>query len=319
MVEIIGDRNRKSRFDPDLAERVNKEVEEEERKEELKRKLEEARRRTAGLPPAPPAALPPATPPAPSSIVSLGDYIELENIVCVGADGKPFEQYEKLIFAKDVPLSADGAHVSKTIYDWIVNYEAQRSFLPSFALLCNIAVKLYDAALTENTDGTFAVRNAEVEQVLSRFNRYGKVNYGWHACNTLVEYQTGQIINYPHKADFTSSGGNVNINLAQERKVFEFRRKDLGKSEPLEKVLAEKGERLIFTENLSGLDEPGLQKLCRLGKYFGRPAKLWCAPTKDETRGCWLGGSSINGDLYLGADGYLNDTNASRGVRRSSS
>ncbi len=314
MTQIIGDRNRKSRFDPNLAERVNKEVEAEERRE----RIERLKREKTGLPPAPEPNIPLVVT-EPSVIIPLGDYITLTDIVCKDADGKPFEQYAQLQFAKDVSQNQDGTHVSKTIYDWIVNYEAQKSFLPSFALLCNIAVKLYDAALTENTDGTFAVKDDELAQVLARFNKYAKVNHGWHACNTLVEYQTGQIIHYPHKEDFTSSGGDKDINLAQDRKVFRFNRKNLGDSALLETVLAEKGERLIFAKNLSGLEEMGLQKLCKIGKYFGCPAKLWCTPNKDETRGCWLGGSDIYGGFLLYADVYLVNTNASRGVRRSSS
>ncbi|MBI4739510.1 hypothetical protein HY772_08295 [Candidatus Woesearchaeota archaeon] len=57
-IQIIGERTRKSRFDPDLARRVNEEVEREERQ----RKLEEAKRRAAGLPPETPPV--PDIPPA---------------------------------------------------------------------------------------------------------------------------------------------------------------------------------------------------------------------------------------------------------------
>jgi hypothetical protein len=55
MVEIIGDRTRKSKFNPDLARRVNEEAEREERQ----RKIEKAKRRAARLPPEPKPDIPP--------------------------------------------------------------------------------------------------------------------------------------------------------------------------------------------------------------------------------------------------------------------
>jgi hypothetical protein len=69
---IIGDRTRKSKFDPDLARRVNEEAEREERQ----RKIEEAKRRAAGLPPEPKPVTPPAVPPAPEASTSFtGQYL----------------------------------------------------------------------------------------------------------------------------------------------------------------------------------------------------------------------------------------------------
>ncbi len=67
--KIIGDRNRKSCYNPDLARIVNEEAEEKERK----RRMEELRRKKAGLPP----AEEPDTPPAPGAGSSLhvGKYI----------------------------------------------------------------------------------------------------------------------------------------------------------------------------------------------------------------------------------------------------
>src|SRR3989344_9417676 len=104
----------------------------------------------------------PKNPEPPSRIsFSEGDFLTLEDLSCVDADGNVFESYERLDVRKDI-FRADGKQVSRTPYAHAVHWEEMGLFLPSFALTCNIVARLYEG----KTD-------AHVEKVLQQYKDKG--------------------------------------------------------------------------------------------------------------------------------------------------
>ena len=65
-----------------------------------------------------------------------------------------------------------------------------------------------------------------------------------------------------------------------------------------------------YVQNLTGLTKP--ETLVDIGKYFGKPAKVWTSSGK-EKRAAWLGCSY--GSFGLGSGDDLIDGIAARGVR----
>ncbi|HLC78059.1 MAG TPA: hypothetical protein VJH92_02965, partial [Candidatus Nanoarchaeia archaeon] len=69
-----------------------------------------------------------------SKIKSLDNFLVLENIVCVDADGKEFEKYDHIYVRKDIFRDAQGKSVNFNPYQAVVHCEENNLFLPSFAL-----------------------------------------------------------------------------------------------------------------------------------------------------------------------------------------
>src|SRR3989338_4296350 len=243
-----------------------------------------------------------AAPTGTPTVTSAADFLVLENIVCVGADKKIFERHDKLYVAKDVERNGN-AHVDFTPYEATTHFEKKGLFLPSFALSCNLVAALY-----QNRG------KADVKKVLEQYKDHG-AGYGWQAQNTVIDWERRKIIHYPHDKDFPEDGGNDKINAASVRRArtaFNFVADDFGDI-LLEEAL-QKREFSRYIRNLTGLKDPSI--LVEIGKYFGKPAKVWVADNPenaDYTAAAWFGcGSSY---LSLGRYGSLSSNSAARGVR----
>ncbi|MFA5887621.1 MAG: hypothetical protein WC852_02835 [Candidatus Nanoarchaeia archaeon] len=225
------------------------------------------------------------------------DYIALENICCVDADGNEFERHGRIYVPKSIEKNGVGSQINNTPYNWIVYFENKGMSLPSFALSCNIL-----EALWKNNG------NSEYMQLLMQYKDKGN-GYGWHAQNTLVNWGSGQVIHYPSDADFTSNGGNSNVNNGK-RKPLQFDRKGL-KDLKLEDALKNPAM-ARFVKQFTGLKNP--EVLVAIGRYFGKPAYVWTS-SSNETRSAWLGCNYFN--FVLDADDDLFINYAARGVRSS--
>ena len=252
--------------------------------------------------PRPPAGRNPPPPPRTTpAVTSLSDYLQLDNISCVDADGHEFERYDKLYVRKDIERKADKSQKLFKPYDASVYFEQQGSFLPSFALSCNIVAALYQQRV-----------NTDVEMVLQQYKNHG-AGHGWHAQNTLIHYATEQVIHYPTKDDFTQT---ADVNVSRTRTALPFAKATLQDS-LLEEALRDTAH-ARYVKQLTGLHDPSV--LVEIGHYFQKPTKL-LFPWNDqagagytEIRAAWLGCGRDNFDL--GSVNYLNVTDAVRGVRQ---
>jgi len=245
----------------------------------------------------------PKNPEPPSRIsFSEGDFLTLEDLSCVDADGNVFESYDRLDVRKDIFRSGN-AQVSRTPYAHAVHCEEMGLFLPSSALTCNIVARLYEGK-----------SDAHVEKVLQQYKDKGN-GFGWHAQNTIIAYGSSEVIHYPSARDFSQSTA---VNASQSHVVLPFV-KDSLEDALLKDALRDASSRR-FLQQLTGLHEPEI--LIEIGKYFGEPAKVWfpwngkAGKSFNETRATWFGCDDANFGLI--ANGDLNGASAARGVRRRS-
>ncbi|MFH1173959.1 MAG: hypothetical protein V1725_02405 [archaeon] len=272
------------KYDPDLARKVNSE-----------------------LSPVVPTASVASSVISPTSRVSAGDeYLPLENIICVDANGKEFERYAVLYVAKDIVRDST-LQVSHTPYEWAEYFERKGLFLPSFALSCNILVRLFEKAVRQKSDKSYEVVDADIDKVLRQYEDKGN-GYGWHAQNTLVDWGKSTIKHYPLDGDFTSNGGTANINRGITTIPFRFDRQGFNNLS-FEQALKNKNFE-SYLRNLTGLQKP--EKLIRIGEYFGKPARVWVSGD-NKTRAAWVGCSSDL--LYIIAGNILSSNGAARGVK----
>jgi len=236
------------------------------------------------------------------TVTSAADFLVLENIVCVGADKKIFERHDKLYVAKDVERNGN-AHIDFTPYEATTHFEKKGLFLPSFALSCNLVAALY-----QNKG------KADVKKVLEQYKDHG-AGYGWQAQNTVIDWKRKKIIHYPQDKDFPEDGGDDKINAAsvgRARTTFSFVADDF-EDMLLEEAL-QKREFSKYIRNLTGLKDPSI--LVEIGKYFGKPAKVWVADDPEDadyTAAAWFGCLSSN--FNLSGNNNLNLNGAARGVR----
>ena len=245
----------------------------------------------------------PKNPEPPSRIsFSEGDFLTLEDLSCVDAEGNIFESYDRLDVRKDIFRSGN-AQVDRTPYAHAVHCEEMGLFLPSFALTCNIVARLYEGK-----------SDAHVEKVLQQYKDKGN-GLGWHAQNTIIAYGSSEVIHYPSARDFSQSTA---VNGSQGHVALSFV-KDSLEYALLKDALRDASSRR-FLQQLTGLHEPEI--LIEIGKYFGEPAKVWfpwngkAGKSFNETRATWFGCNGTFFDLY--AYNFLNNANTARGVRRRS-
>lgn len=233
------------------------------------------------------------------------DFLAVEHINCVDADGNVFEQYDRLLVDKDVVRGDDCKHVKFTPYRAIVHFEKTgSSFLPSLALSCNIGAALY-----QHKD------DPEVKPVLMHYNH--GFGFGWPVQNTVIDWGEEKIIHYPHKNDFTEHGGKTSINQARQRTLLPFLRTKERKfwfNKSLSDTILEKGLKdplmARFVCQLTGLQDPSV--LVELGNCFGKTAMVFVSPN-NVTRVAWFG--CYRNNLSLDGGGYLGGDYAARGVR----
>ena len=243
----------------------------------------------------------PKNPEPPSRIsFSEGDFLTLEDLSCVDADGNVFESYDHLDVARDI-FRADGKQVSRTPYNHVVHCEEMGLFLPSFALTCNIVARLYEGK-----------SDAHVEKVLQQYKDKGN-GAGWHAQNTIIDFGSSKVIHYPSARDFSQSTA---VNGSQGHVALSFV-KDSLEDALLKNALHDASTRR-YVQQLTGLHEPEI--LIEIGKYFGKPAKVWfpwngkARKSFKETRAVWFGCDNTSFFLVMYDD--LIDASAARGVRR---
>ncbi|MBI5797629.1 hypothetical protein HZA98_01855 [Candidatus Woesearchaeota archaeon] len=237
-----------------------------------------------------PAQAPELEAPAQAPIESNLEFLTLHN---VGG-------HDVLQVARDIFREND-QQVHRAPYGHAVYAEQQGLFIPSFALSCNIL-----AALFKGKD------NPDAKAVLDQYK--DKLNgNGWHAQNTVIDYARSEIIHYPSAADFNATNP---INLQQNRIVLPFDKSVL-ENTPLEDAL-KTSSFADYVQKLTGLDDPSI--LVDIGKYFGRPAKVWLPWTGraganfQGKRAVWLG--CFTNGLNLGSNDDLLNYSAARGVRR---
>ena len=240
--------------------------------------------------------------PEPPSRVSFseGDFLTLENISCVDAEGNIFERYDRLDVARDIFRSGN-AQVDRTPYNHAVHCEKNGLFLPSFALTCNIVARLYERR-----------SDAEIERVLQQYKDKGN-GAGWHTQNTIIDFGSSKVIHYPSRSDFNQKDP---INSSQPRTILPFV-KDSLEDALLKDALRDVSTR-GYVQQLTGLENP--EVLIPIGEYFSRPAKVWFPWNGKAGKGfkeklaAWFGCSDALFNLYADVDLYC--TLAARGVRR---
>ncbi|MBU1198727.1 MAG: hypothetical protein KJ685_02745, partial [Nanoarchaeota archaeon] len=230
------------------------------------------------------------------TVVNSSDFLTLKGIECYDHKGKVMEQYDELLVAKDVERKAGGKnHISFTPYDSIVHFERQGNglFLPSFALLCNVVLALYD----------LKDKDSDVREVLDQFNDYGS-GYGRHNTNTLVDWKDNKIIHYPDDSDFPECGGKDNINSSRKRNECVFDKDGL--DDLVLEAALKVSNYANYLKDLTGLKNP--RRLVDVAKYFGETAMVWVPDNvgkADYVGGAWLGCGSNGFDLltcdYLGS------------------
>ncbi len=258
-------------------------------------------------PPPKPATPTPSTPTnnagaaPPVTVTNVNDFLVLENLVCVDANGNIFEQYPELRVRKDIYRDQNSGQVNFTPYNAAVHCEKNGLFLPSFALSCNIVAALYRNRT-----------NPDANALLQQYKNHGN-GHGYQAQNTIINYANEEIIHYPTPADFNQTAA-VNNGL---RKTGRFS-KALLQDGLLENALKDAAHTL-YVKQLTGLANPA--DLVEIGKYFGKPAQLWFPWTNqagsgfNEKRAAWLG--CVDSNFNLSGDDNLDSSGAARGVRRS--
>ena len=243
-----------------------------------------------------------AEPAVPVTVTNLDDFLVLQNLACVDANGNIFEQYPELRVRKNIFRDQNNAQVNHTPYDWIVHCEQNGLFLASYALTCNIVAGLY-----KNRN------NPDANALLQQYKNHGN-GHGYQAQNTIINYVTEEVIHYPSATDYNQTAA---VNAGQRRKTGNFAKATLQDS-LLEDALKDAAH-ILYVKQLTGLADPA--DLVEIGKYFGKPARLWfpwsgqAGATFNEKRAAWFGCSSIDLDLDGYDDLYINY--AARGVRRS--
>ena len=281
-------------------------AERQQREDGLRRKLHEIKPKAkpAGGRVPPVGRNPPPPPGVTPAVTSLSDYLRLDNISCVDADGHVFEQYEHLYVRKDIERNADKKQKNFKPYDAAMYFEQQELFLPSFALSCAIVARLYQ----QKSDPA-------VNAVLMHYKDKGN-GYGWHAQNTLIHYRTKKVIHYPTKDNFAKA---ATVNSGYPRRALPFSKATLQDSFLVNALQDAKHAR--YVRQLTGLHDPSV--LVEIGQYFQKPTKLWfpwngqVGADYTKTRAAWLGCDQDN--FYLNSDFSLGSTSAARGVRLESS
>ena len=244
----------------------------------------------------------PKNPEPPSRIsFSEGDFLTLEDLSCVDADGNVFESYDRLDVRKDIFRSGN-AQVSRTPYAHAVHCEEMSLFLPSFALTCNIVARLYERRA-----------DAEIKRVLQQYKNKGNGD-GWHAQNTIVRWvdNAGEILHYPSDGDFPSHGGREQVNKNAGKTSFPFSRQGFNNTS-LEQALTLPNYK-TFVQNLTGLEDPRI--LVKIGEYFSKPTQIWVPTNWNGTTSAWFG--CFDSDFNLDANFNLSFASSARGVRRRS-
>jgi len=171
-------------------------------------------------------------------------FITLENVSCVDADGNVFESYDTLHVAKDVFLAegkCNGEYFDRTKkyfnpYDAIVYAESQGKFVPSFPLMCNILLALKKDSQWQGGMDCRVIGELWEQRCF---------------VNTVVDFATQRIVNYPPSRDF---GQKKDLNAHRFQAVLPFRKVRLRSAE-LEQALWDV-DHVHFVRQLTGVSDP---------------------------------------------------------------
>ncbi|HLC22597.1 MAG TPA: hypothetical protein VJJ79_02380, partial [Candidatus Nanoarchaeia archaeon] len=148
-------------------------------------------------------------------------------------------------------------------------------------------------------------------RILMQYRDKGNGN-GWHAQDTVIDWNRRMIVHHPYDKDFPSYGGNKNVNQGRAQKAFSFISEGFGNITLEDALKREHFARYI--RNLTGLRDPAV--LVEIGKFFGKPARVRVPNNPEQatyTAAAWLGCNGIN--FYLNGNSYLNGSGATRRVR----
>jgi len=233
-----------------------------------------------------------------ASLPTLEDFVVLEDITCVDAQGSVFEHYEVIMVKKDIFRNGQGRQLSFAPYYAALHCEERMLFLPSFALSCNILVALY----------RMRDQNSEVDKMLMQY-RDLDAGYRWPVQNTVINCHTEKIIHYPEASDF---GQALPVNHHRQRTVRTFSKATLGDCLLEEALKDEKHAR--FVKNVTGLRDPSI--LVDIAKSFNKAAKIefpFDGKSNKDTYPQWL--SCVGSGFYLDTRPGLYNLNTVRGVR----
>ena len=143
----------------------------------------------------------------------------------------------------------------------------------------------------------------------------GNYDIGSHAQNTLIDWNTFQIVHYPENDDFPKS---IKINNSgQSRKSFPFGYHGMDLiTEPLAEAIKKPAVK-AFVRNLTGLADPSI--LTELVEYIyprispDKESVLLVVPKDNKTRPVWLGKGIDYFNIFTGSDFYYQIS--ARGVR----
>ena len=253
--------------------------------------------------------------------VGTQNYLLLQNLSCYDTQGHIFEHYDELYVQKEIlrqkettpnekkipTAQTEMVPVRLTCQQAIKQYD-EDSFLPSFALTCNLLVLLHEKS--KAGDG-------EADTLLKQYQNLGK-GYGWHAQNTLVNYDWNQIIHYPTSEDFERTEEQPILN-EPPRVALPFSARSLVDTDI--NAALDHEELLPFVRNLTGLKDP--RQLIEVSKYLGLEARLQF-PFRRNAQGladaqgtfsgiypAWLGGVTY---FHLSTFTVLDFAYAARGV-----
>jgi hypothetical protein len=310
-ITIIGDTNRRTSYNPNLAEKLAEQIEEDERQKELEAKLKKKDKQEKTKE---------EKDEKPEIIVSSNDdYITLENIICKDSEGNIIEQYNKIQVLKDIERDKNNPDNSTnqlgfTPYEAIEHFEKQNNgfFAPSYALSCNILAALFKEGVKKDDEDKYVSLNNDASKVLDQYLNYG-LGYGWHSQNTVINWESKEIIHYPKDSDFPSHYGTDNINKNTQQTKLSFNVNKKFNNALLEKALKDK-ELKKYIQNLTGLENPAI--LAEIGKYFKKDSRVWVPnnPKKaDYTASAWLGSNRSYFNIVTGES--LGTIIVVRGVR----
>jgi len=217
------------------------------------------------------------------------NWIELNDIECRWGSysSERFEKYDTLYVAKDVMREKESREIYKantSDANKILNMSSP-TFLPSFALTCNILVRLYE--LKEHRSAWEILK--QYDQIETK---HGK-DYGIHAQNTVVDFKNTKIIHYPHATD----DGHKPVE-------FDFSYWPM-KDQTLDEILASHhGSVNMFVRMLTGLREPA--QLIPISHYLRKRAKLDFPSDRKKIKSgksdCRIGSIMGNLELEIGSD-----------------
>ncbi len=207
-----------------------------------------------------------------SSEVKVSDYDEeyimIENIKCYDADDNIVEQYDKILFMKDLIKSTGGSPKIFTQYQAYDHFNDKKGlFIPCFGLSCNIMA---------------ALLGTEFEMLIDQYLTYTSPEH-YHIQNTITDCKNNKIIHYPQKDDFKIYAEYCNPKELNKRIILDTYGYK-GSDDISQTLKSDDGYK--FVKNLTLLKNP--EVLIEIGKCFGRRIKIFYKPGGEIIGASWF-------------------------------